>query len=98
MKHFLHIALLCGLLSSVGGCNNPEALMEKGNVAYRAGDKRAAAQYYGQALNYEQTKASASFNLGRVSLESGQAKSAVAYFEQALNLEIQYPYHDVASF
>jgi tetratricopeptide (TPR) repeat protein len=92
MKQICHLFLVLGLLAFVGGCNNPEGLMQKGNLAYRAGDKQGAANYYKQALNHEQTKAVASFNLGRLSLESGQAKEALAYFEMALSLEVEYPY------
>jgi tetratricopeptide (TPR) repeat protein len=83
------LLVLLGLASV--GCQNPESLMQRGNMAYRSGDKTAAAGYYQQALAFEKTRAAASFNLGRVALEQGQSQQAKEYFDKALELELEYP-------
>lgn len=73
------------------GCSGPEALMQRGNMAYRDGNPTAAAEFYAQALNSPETKSAAGFNLGRIALEQGQADKAREYFEQAMELEVEYP-------
>lgn len=73
------------------GCNSPEALMQRGNMAYRGGNPTEAAVYYTQALDSPKTKDAAHFNLGRVALDQGQAEAARVHFENALGLEIEYP-------
>lgn len=72
-------------------CENPESLMQRGNLAYRSGDKETAAAFYRRAQSIQSTKEAASFNLGKVLLEQGKAEEALQQFDQALGLEVSYP-------
>jgi len=84
---------LLGLLAACffAGCNNPEALLQRGNMAYRSGDLNAAAQFYKQAQQSPETEVTASFNLGKVLYEQGKPAEALVALEQALPLEVTYP-------
>lgn len=65
-----------------GGCQNPESLIQQGNIFYLNGEVGNAALSYEQAREYPSVRAVADYNLGRILLEHGDANRAVGYLQE----------------
>jgi tetratricopeptide (TPR) repeat protein len=87
------VKILCCLLTVlVGlGCDRPESLMQRGNMAHKQGDKTSAIDFYQRAREHALTRESASYNLGRIYFDSGKFPEAKAMFDEALPLELENP-------
>jgi tetratricopeptide (TPR) repeat protein len=85
------VLLYCLLALWLAGCNRPESLLQRGNMAYQQADLERAAEFYGRAREHNSTKAAASYNLGRVFFEQKDFSRAKMLFGEALTLELENP-------
>lgn len=83
MRIHRSVALLT-LTLFAAGCGGAEADLQRGNRAYRRGDFEQAAGHYRRAIENEQTRTVAAFNLGKLLAQDGRWLEAREQFQIAL--------------